>query len=212
MKLTGVLATLLAGCGLAAASNCRPSVHSSASSAAPSSVSVSSSVPSASPSVAPCVPSTENIMAAHTDMTTSGWFIDNGPNSGATSTIETCDNGATNGCLHYTSKSSNAGYTVELSYTASTTPGKTYVFETQIKQSTAAQTTYIFYTGNSGSIAFLPYNTANEWVTLSLKTTAALSVTDFWIVAQPVDPLTEVWFSNFGVYEGCPDGPDSQRD
>lgn len=114
--------------------------------------------------------------------------------------------GPTNDCLQYTSTSTLGGYTIEMSYTAATTAGTPYVFEVQVKQSTAASTTYIFYTGNSGSIANLPYdNPANEWVTLSLQTTAALSVTDFWIVAQPVDPNTEVWFGDFALYEGCPD-------
>ncbi|CAK7232351.1 hypothetical protein SBRCBS47491_008240 [Sporothrix bragantina] len=195
MQFSAVL-TLLASAGIAAASACRLSQ--------PSSSSVSS-FSSASPSASPiCViDTTVNYMGASTNIVANPnyWNFADDTTNAASHEITTCDSGPTNNCVIYTGTNPLSGYMITFRYTANTVPGAKYVFAVDVSQDTNLATQIIFYAGNTDGQNYLHLNTEGEVVYWTLPVTAAYSVTDFHIVAQPVDPMNYVTFNNFAVYK-----------
>ncbi|CAK7206289.1 hypothetical protein SEUCBS139899_009077 [Sporothrix eucalyptigena] len=195
MKTKTVLATLLAGAGLASASACKPK---SAAAATPSSVTGAGGCtfdPNA------------NLMDGQLDATTSNWSFNSGTEYACLFAITTCANGPLKDCIVYFFEPASYGevsYDMWFSfYSTATTDGSTYTFQFDVSTNNLLNTLLSVFTSNTDDEISVTLNTDNTLQTVKL-TLHAIGQTNLLINASPVDPSTIITMNNFGLYQtGC---------
>ncbi|CAK7231592.1 hypothetical protein SEUCBS140593_007978 [Sporothrix eucalyptigena] len=200
MRLSTLLATVLAMAGLAVAGPCKPSAPSS----------VSSSSPSPSPSIATGADGctykpTANLMETHAlinpldprwDLTASSQY--------ATYTVGSCGTSsqASTNCVTYAAANPEEPLLYHIYFTYSfseAVQGNTYVFSFDVAQDDNSSNSVRIYTSNTFTLQTYTLTTPNAVVPASLAMTASTAGTQFIVEVQSVEPSTSITFSNFAI-------------
>lgn len=146
-------------------------------------------------------------MGGATDIANSGSWTIQASNYNAATTIDTCNGGPTNDCLHFSAADPSQGsYYIFFTYSTAVVTGSTYAFTFEMSQTTNVATSYSVYTSNTGNQVNVAFNgAANTWQTVTLTATAVLGATNFNVLAQVTNVNTDVTFGNFNFYEVCPE-------
>ncbi|CAK7206290.1 hypothetical protein SEUCBS139899_009078 [Sporothrix eucalyptigena] len=190
MRLSTLLATVLAMAGLAVAGPCKPSAPSS----------VSSSSPSPSPSIATGADGctykpTANLMETHAlinpldprwDLTASSQY--------ATYTVGSCGTSsqASTNCVTYAAANPEEPLLEAVQ-------GNTYVFSFDVAQDDNSSNSVRIYTSNTFTLQTYTLTTPNAVVPASLAMTTSTAGTQFIVEVQSVEPSTSITFSNFAI-------------
>ena len=144
-------------------------------------------------------------MGGGTDIANSGNWSIQGASYNAATTIDTCNGGPTNDCLHFTAGSPSYYYIFFTYNTGSVVSGTTYTYTFELFQTTSDANNYAFFTGNTGAPEYVTFTgAANTWQTISFDFTAMSSVTKLNMFAEITNTATGVTFGNFNLYKVCP--------